>query len=114
MTPEQLERLPKWAREHIERLTRERDAACRLRDRLLDEQTPSPFYTTETVAEPGRLPATRYLPGVSRVHLRHQEIEAELYFDERGIGLAFVGSRFGRVGIMPQASNVIRLVRVED
>lgn len=114
MTPEQFARLPKWAQEHITTLARQRDDARRLRDRLLDKQTPSPFYTTETVAEPGVLPQPRYLPGVSRVFLRHQDIEAELYFDERGVGLSFVGRRFGRVAIVPQASNVIRLARVAD
>lgn len=41
MTPEQFERLPKYARQHIKRLERERDRANHALEQFLDEQTPS-------------------------------------------------------------------------
>lgn len=46
-TPEQIAKLPKWAQEHIENCERERDEANRILSRVLADQKPTPFYTTE-------------------------------------------------------------------
>jgi hypothetical protein len=39
-----LDKLPKWAREHIEDLQRQRDLAVNSLNSYLDSKTPSPFY----------------------------------------------------------------------
>lgn len=43
-SPEQIAKLPKWARDHIQRIERERDGAVCERKRTLDSQTSSPIY----------------------------------------------------------------------
>lgn len=46
-TTEQIAKLPKWAREYITSLTRERDCLSAEVKRLIDQQTPSPFYVDD-------------------------------------------------------------------
>ena len=40
-------KLPKWAKEHIEDVERQRDAAVHQLNRFCDEQTPSAFYVED-------------------------------------------------------------------
>lgn len=42
-TQEQIDRLPKWAREHIETIERQRDNAKKALSEMLDDQTPNEF-----------------------------------------------------------------------
>lgn len=42
LPPEQLEKLPKWARDHIKTIERERDEAVRKAEGLFDAQEPGP------------------------------------------------------------------------
>lgn len=44
MKPEQLVKLPKWAQDYIEKLSRERDVAIQTLNKFCDSETPSPFY----------------------------------------------------------------------
>ena len=44
---EKVSKLPKWAREHIERLARQRDTAVHALDEYTDDQKPSAFYTDD-------------------------------------------------------------------
>lgn len=46
---EQIERLPKWAQDHIETLTRERNEARRRADETFESQKPTPFFTLDMV-----------------------------------------------------------------
>lgn len=112
MTPEQFERLPKWARDHIARLTRQRDDARSLRDQFLDAQTPSAFYTSHLINEPDRFHATRYLPNVSGVAVKHDGLEVELFLDQYGVGVRFCGKHSQPAAIAPQVSNVVRIVKI--
>lgn len=43
-TPEQIAKLPRWAQDHLNNISRERDAAIRSLNEFCDNQSPSPFY----------------------------------------------------------------------
>lgn len=49
LTPEQLDKLPKWAQEHIRCIERERDGANDCLSQRVANQEPSPFYVSEYV-----------------------------------------------------------------
>ena len=44
---DKIEKLPKWAQDHIKKIERERDAAQAVLKKAIDEQTPSPVYVDE-------------------------------------------------------------------
>ena len=46
-TKEQIEKLPKWAQEHIATLERQRSTAIESLNEYRDQQSPSPFYLDE-------------------------------------------------------------------
>lgn len=48
-TAEQIAKLPKWARDHIRDIERERDVAVRELNNHLDGQSKSPFYIDDMV-----------------------------------------------------------------
>jgi hypothetical protein len=48
-TPQQIQKLPKWAQDHIEDLERQRDISIRALNEFCDNQTPSPFYVEDLV-----------------------------------------------------------------
>lgn len=43
----QIEKLPKWAQEHIRTLTREREVAVRRLDEMTNAQSESPFFSDQ-------------------------------------------------------------------
>lgn len=47
MTEEQVAKLPKWAKQHIETITQQRDAAVKQLNEFLDTQTESSIYIEE-------------------------------------------------------------------
>jgi hypothetical protein len=49
-TPEQIAKLPAWARETIKTLQRERDVAVRTLNEFRDNDTPSPFWYDASVS----------------------------------------------------------------
>jgi hypothetical protein len=46
---DRIAKLPKWAREHIENLQRERDHAVNQMHKMLDEQTPTSVWSDDIV-----------------------------------------------------------------
>lgn len=48
-TPEQIAKLPKWARDHITNIERERDVSVRALNEFQDSQTPSGIYYDDCV-----------------------------------------------------------------
>ncbi len=63
-TQEQIDKLPKWARNHIKYLGMERDAAVRALNEYIDEQTKSAFSVTDNICsgeEKGPSRKVRYI-----------------------------------------------------
>jgi hypothetical protein len=59
-TPEQIAKLPKWAREHIENLERDALVATSRLDDMLDSQTPSPIYHEDMVSRGGEFKFSKH------------------------------------------------------
>lgn len=74
------DKLPKYAREHIRDIERERDVAIRALNECLDNQTESPIFITDLICtgeEQGPTFKTRYIQG-HRITIRHAGIEADI------------------------------------
>lgn len=66
---EKINKLPRWAKEHIRHIEGERDEAKATLKKFLDDQTKSPFYTTEFGGFDQEF-KTRYVQGHT-VNLNH-------------------------------------------
>lgn len=116
MNAEQLKKLPKWAQEYIDTITMQRDAANRLLDKIKDNTTESPFFIEHYRPEAGSPGDRFYINGTKSVMLHHDNIAVRLFFDRQGICLHFNStepSLNSGVGIVPQASNAIRLAHIK-
>lgn len=113
MTPEQFDRLPKWAQEHIGKLTRERDTARRELDKYRDAQTPSPFYTEAFyTAAHGRFPR-RYIQAHGSLVVEHGGVLLRIGLRDHGISMLFDPTNrieSDRVAILPSSANAASLV----
>lgn len=115
-TPEQLAKLPAWARAHIQNVTREREVALDALNKYVDEQTAAPFYVEEmecTGEKAGPSFKRRYIQshkmtvefkGVElNIHLRDREgIQLQWGTPRHGLGhVAFVPSSFQAATLVP-------------
>lgn len=110
-----IEKLPKWAQEYIERLQRQRDEAVDELKNYLDDQTPCPFYHTDSLLDGAY--KIRYLNGVRRleveyagVYLQIALIDDDGRFD--GIQLSWGDGKFtgGEVAFIPESFQMAKLV----
>lgn len=125
-TAEQLAKLPKWAREHIDSLSRELDAATLSLQQYLDNQTPSPFYLDDWFS-PTRQKVyiqsatNRICVEHARVHLEvflpHEDDSQRLY----GIELNYSAMVNGKhclagptVAVVPRGCSLIQLISKEN
>lgn len=88
-TTEQIAKLPKWAQEHIETISRERELAVRSLNQYCDESTPSPFSTFEYVCT-GEIQG----PSGKRRYIQAIAIEVEW----RGVTLRIDANDYGNNG----------------
>jgi len=49
VTSEQIQKLPKWAQDHIKEIQQQRDTAVRVLNEYVDDQEPSDFYVDDGV-----------------------------------------------------------------
>lgn len=93
MTPEQFERLPKYARQHIRDLERDKERAVRALETFLDEQTPSNCWVEDYGV--GR----RFVQG-DRVVINYQGVELSVTFrgDRDGMFLSWGAEACDGVG----------------
>lgn len=125
-TPEQLSNLPQWAKKHLERVERERDALKDQVSRLIDSQTDSPIWVDEWAAKP---PFKRYVPCTYRnLVIEHAFVRAEIHLARtddsqrlHGIEITYHGRDIDtsghewdtpsdRVSLVPRAPGTIQLV----
>lgn len=105
ITHEMLQRLPKWAQEHIATLARERNDAIKTLQDFLDNQTPSDFWTEEWRSTKN---VKNYIQ--SRQVTIKMGDRKEVYVLKRQDGTLDVSSGFGGLRIEPSASNSIRIL----
>ena len=82
-TPEQIEKLPKWAQEHIKDLDRRMVVAERAVAEFADGQTPSKFYYDEYLCIGGGSPKNvrRYIQ-TNRVTIEHAGVQVDILVRE--------------------------------
>lgn len=91
-TPEQLAKLPVWARSHIQDITREREVALRALNKYVDDQTTAPFYIEEmecTGEQRGPSFKRRYVQS-TKMTVEFKGVELNIYLRENeGIELSW-------------------------
>ena len=108
-TDEELAKLPKWALEKIEDLTRERKEAVRELNEYLDSQTPSSFYTDEFaclgLTEKGTPNSQRRFFQTDRIEADHKGVHLSVYLGVDGIEISWgAGAKHGRdVAFIPRS-----------
>ena len=118
-TPDQVEKLPKWAQEYIKDLDRRVVIAERTLNKYVDSQTPSNVYYEDMVCVGGGSPEfkTKYIQ-TSRMTFEHEGVQLDIYLrPQDGINLQWstpkqLGS--GEVAMIPVCFNKVRLVSKEN
>lgn len=120
-TPEQIAKLPKWARDHIERLAREVATWKGSALRFAKEQPEAPFYVDEWYAEPR---FKRYIAvPTNRICVNHAGVEAQIYLPPEndsqrlfGIEISFTrtGQMHGDIAVIPRGHGQIQLLSKEN
>ena len=121
MPDERIAKLPKWAREYIEKLERERDIAVRDLRQSLDTQTPSPFFVEDRVSG-GKVGTWDYKCRYVQTHkitVEYKGIHLEVYakLDENGIDLQWGSPDEGPhhdIALIPASHQSARLVSKEN
>lgn len=121
-TKEQIERLPKWAQDHIQRLTRLKDRAEKALQDATDEQTESPFmvpnWETDTV---------RFIQSRNRTMIvKHAGVKLEIFLARENDGQRLYGIElryethgpsslaYQSIGIFPRGISTIQLVHKDN
>lgn len=120
-TPDQIAKLPKWARDHIDNLVRQRTVAVRSLNDFCDASTPSPFKINESVCtgeERGPSNKTSYVQAHTIV-VEWKGVEltvsAHDYGNGSGIKLSWstIGHTMREVAFVPESYQSARLVAKE-
>ena len=117
-TPEQIAKLPKWAKERLEdleRLTRVAEAALK---EFNDAQTPSEFYVEErlSLGEGSDTYAKRYIQ-TYKMSVEHDGVKLDVLLrqDERGIELQWHSTDrlMQEVAMVPLSFNKVKVLAKE-
>ena len=122
-TPEQIQKLPKWAQDHIQNLTRERETSVRTLNEFCDNDTPSPIYYEEMVCNgetQGPSTKRRYIQ-TDRIVVMWRGIELEIGAHDYGssgpgisVQWSVAGGRFRDAAMIPESYQRVRIVSKED
>ena len=113
---EQIDKLPKWAQNHIRSLEMERDEANKLLTEFTDSQTKSSFYYQELRgSDPStgtRYPA-RYIQ-THRVCVRHEGLDLEVLLPcgaqgRTGVEIRFSAAPGFEAALFPSSSNCVSI-----
>jgi hypothetical protein len=123
-TPEEITKLPKWAQEKVNSLSRERDVAVRELNEWLDTQTPSPVSVQEVLCigeQRGPSFKTRYIQATD-VKFSWKGVELDVRLRDGGnlhnkcIQIGWSGSQraSGHIAMMPVSFNCVELIAKEN
>jgi hypothetical protein len=87
-TTEQISKLPKFARDEIASLQRQRDEAVRRLYEMTDNQTPSPFYCDrlDTTGQPIKQRIV-YFQSDIRMMVKHEGVQLQIILRDKEIDL---------------------------
>lgn len=117
---EKIERLPKWAQDHIKDLVRQRKEAVEALDNYIDENNVGPFIFSDFVCDKDGGPSIRERHiNADKVRIEYGGIMLDInlsnqYRDEKAIYLNWSPRRSkpnSIVAIVPSASNSLSLCR---
>ena len=111
----QLDKLPKWAKEHIKDLTRQRDVAVNSLNKWADEQTPASFSVDELICtEQPPKHFSRYVQGY-RMKATHLGIEIDVLLRDDCIDLSYTveNQMIGDVLCQPTSFQQFRLKPIQ-
>lgn len=118
-----IETLPKWAQEHIRDLERARDVAVAVKNKMVDEQTPSPIYVDDWSTTPS---VKRYVQCKhNNLVIEHAGVRADILLARKddgqrlfGIDITYSGSIHSLshfpVVLMPRSIGNIQLVHKDN
>lgn len=121
-TPEQIAKLPAWAREHINTLERQRSQAVTTLNEFVDRDTPSPFYFEDnpcTGEASGPSSKRRYVQAGTLV-VCWRGVELRIYANDygnsgKGIRLQWSAEhRTGEIAFIPESFQYARLIAKDD
>lgn len=121
-TPEQLQKLPKWAQDYIQNITREREMSVRSLNEFCDNDTPSPFMVEDYVCTGERAgPSSKvHYVQTNAIRVRYEGIDlrvtAHSYNNQKGIGLQWGPDDLrlaSAVAFVPESFMAARLVTAE-
>ena len=106
-------KLPKWAQEHINSLSRQREIAIKELHESLDTQTKSPFYIDDHVClEKGGPTSIRKYIQTHKITVHHQGVELTVILRNKEIDIQW-GAGNGslqEVAFIPESYQKARLV----
>lgn len=107
---DKIEKLPKWARKHIESLERDRDDATDLMRKMTDDQTPSPFYIEEFRG--GAAGVQRRYFQAHQIAVEHLGIVMHVILRENCIDISYglESCAIGDVAMVPQSRQAVALI----
>ena len=118
-TPEQIEKLPKWAQEHIKDLDRRMVIAERTLNEYKDTQTPSAFFVDDLVCIGGGSPKfmRKYIQ-TNKISVVRDGVRVDILLrqDEKGIEIAWSDEDRGcrELAMVPTSFQKIKVVKKED
>jgi hypothetical protein len=113
-----LDKLPKWAREHIRKIEQERDNAIKALNDFRDDQTPSPIYTEDLVCTGetrGPSVKRRYIQDVDlKIEFEGIRVDITLYPREKAIRISYGNAdrRIEDVAMIPRSTNHVSIERL--
>lgn len=118
MTPEQRQRLPRYAREHLDRVERERDEAVEKARRMNDTQTPSKIWVEDYGAALEQRREYIQTPNESIVVAHAGVCLRVCAHNDRGIELSWAEGDTpygtGEVAMIPTSHQQARLTNVDQ
>jgi hypothetical protein len=115
-TQEQLDRLPKWAKEHFAKLQYERDSAVEQLNSLHDEQTPTDIWVAHIEYSTGEFKERKQYIGGTRIEAECKGVHLNVNLTERGLelgwGPAGSGSPIGDMCFIPTSYQQARITNL--
>lgn len=119
-TPEQMAKLPRWAQEHINEITRQREVAIKALNEWTDAQTPAPFFFDDmqcTGEKTGPTDRRRYVQ-THRMIVEHKGVRLDIALRQDGDGIDLQWDTPGRscrmVACVPRTFQGMELVAKEN
>lgn len=106
-----ISKLPKWAQEHIQKLTEQRETAVRLLAEFTDNQTPAPFKVTKYgYVGDSKVFKSAYIQGHS-LEVCHAGIKLEIDLGKNRIDLRYDSEKgSSEIALIPRFHQGIVLV----